>query len=124
MAQVLQLCEMVNSGIHPIQNLKVLKFLTEKFQATTEERNEWSQHWIEIGFRALEEQVKRTAGECCFGDQLSAADCFLIPQMYNARRFAVDVKKFPTLLRIDTHIQSLPFAVAAHPDQQPDAPKS
>lgn len=122
-ARVRQLVEVVNAGIQPLQNLSVLQALEGNYGVTKEGRSAWSRHWIHRGFVALEEHVGRWAGRYSFGDAVTLADLYLVPQLYNARRFAVDLAPFPTLLRVEEALSQLPAFVAAHPDNQPDAPK-
>ena len=112
-----QLAEMVNSGIQPLQNLSVLDHL----QARGIDRNEWSRHFIARGLTALEAAARETSGTFLVGDAPSVADLYLVPQLYNARRWSTDVAPFPTLLRVEAACAALPAFVAAHPDAQSDA---
>ena len=84
------------------------------------------QHWITLGFEAVEAMLadNPATGEFCEGEDPGFADCCLVPQVYNARRFGVDVSKYPNIVRIDAACTALPAFAAAHPDQQPDAPKA
>ena len=85
-------------------------------------RDVWYRHWVELGFRSLEAQLQSPAtGRCCHGDAPGLADCCLVPQVYNARRYDVDLSAFPTIERIAAHCESLPAFQAARPDAQPDA---
>lgn len=119
-ARVRALAEHVNSGIQPLQNAVVLKRLREKVPG-------WDQAWarqaIAEGLASLEQAVgDGGAGRFCHGDAPGLADCFLVPQLYNARRFGVETAGFPALLRIESACAALPAFEAAHPDRQPDAP--
>jgi maleylpyruvate isomerase len=109
--------------IHPLNNLRVLKYLKHKIGVSDEVKNEWYQHWIRSGFAALEAHLgadSRT-GAFCFGDAPTIADAFLVPQVFNAHRFDVDMIVFPTIERIyDNAMQLKAFADAA-PEAQPDA---
>jgi len=116
-AKVRQIIETIASDIHPIQNLKVLKKVGEDKKA------EWAKFWIEAGFDGLEKILKETAGKYCVGDTLTLADCFLIPQVYNSRRWSVDLSKYPTIVRLEEEISKLPAFKQAHADSQPDAVK-
>jgi maleylpyruvate isomerase len=118
-ARVRALAEHVNSGIQPLQNLQVLKWLKERWPGA---EKEWVVHFIGRGLSALEDAVKAGAGRFCHGDEPGLADCFLVPQLYAARRFAVDVGPYETLLRIEKSCEALPAFARAHPDRQPDAP--
>ncbi len=112
--RVLKLCEMVNSGIQPLQNLSVLK----KVEELGGDRAEWSEYWIQRGFQALEEEMQE--GTFSFGNQLTAADAFLVPQVYNAKRFNVDMTPFPKVTSVyEKCIVMEPFK-KAHPSSQPD----
>lgn len=121
-ARVRALAEHVNSGIQPLQNAMVLKRLREKVPGWDQE---WARQAIGAGLVALELAVADGgAGRFCHGDSPGLADCYLIPQLYNARRFGVEAAGFPTLLRIEAACAALPSFQAAHPDRQPDAPAS
>lgn len=123
-ARTLQICEWVNSGIHPIQNLKVLQYLERHYGADEAAKARWAAHWVQVGFTGLEQFLKKTAGDFCVGNTLTAAELFLIPQVFNARRFNVDMEQFPTLAKIDARCKDMPAFVKAHPLEQPDAPAS
>lgn len=115
-ARVIQLCEMVNAGIQPLQNLRLLTRLDELgVDARTFAREE-----IGRGLRALEQELRLTAGRFAFGDEVTAADALLVPQMYNARRFGVDLSELPTAVQVDGAASALEAFEAAHPDIQPD----
>ena len=96
-ARVLELVEVVNSGIQPLQNLRVLQDLS----AAGLDREEWSRDIICRGFDALETMLLETSGRFAFGDSITMADVFIVPQVYNARRFNVDLARYPTITRID-----------------------
>ena len=119
-ALVIQLCELINSGIQPLQNLAVTAELTKNYSFTTEQKNNWIQHWNNLGLSSVEEMLKITAGDFCIGDTITAADCFLIPQIFSAKRFAVDVSKYPTILRICEHAGEVEAFQLAEPERQPD----
>jgi maleylpyruvate isomerase len=119
-ARVRALAEHVNSGIQPMQNAIVLKLLREKVPGWDQS---WAQHAIAGGLAALEVAMgDGGAGRFCHGDAPGLADCYLVPQLYNARRFNVDLAGLPLLLRIEAACAALPAFQAAHPDRQPDAP--
>lgn len=120
-ARARALSEHVNSGIQPLQNLAVMQHVKSQLGG---DDKAWSQHWIRRGFDQLETLVQETAGRFSVGDQLSLADLYLLPQLYNARRFEVPVDAYPTLLRIEDSCRKLSVLDAAHPDRQPDAPKT
>jgi maleylpyruvate isomerase len=112
------LSEMVNSGIQPLQNLSVLQFVKGELKS---DDKAFAAHWNARGLAALEAAVKETAGTYCLGETVSFADICLVPQLYGARRFAVDLTPYPTLTRIEAACEKLPAFQAAHPDRQPDA---
>lgn len=120
-AHARRIAEVINAGIQPVQNLRVLHYVEKTLGAGPEGRQAWAAHWIRLGFEGLEAIVAQTAGTYCVGDAVSIADVCLVPQVYNARRFAVDLTPFPTLVRIEAALVALPAFVAAAPDVQPDA---
>lgn len=122
-AQVRSMALAIACDIHPLNNLRVLNYLRKDLGQNDEGVNTWYRHWVSEGFRGLEPQVAShsSARRHCFGDSLSLADVCLVPQMYNARRFNVDLAPFPTLVAISTHLESWPGFAAARPEAQPDA---
>lgn len=116
-AHVLAMALSIACDIHPLNNLRVLKYLEGPLHLGHEVRNSWYAHWIEEGFTALEALAVQRAGGFLFGNSPTLADIFLVPQMYNARRFSVPIEKFPTLLRADASASALPPFAAAHPDK-------
>ncbi|XP_054265739.1 probable maleylacetoacetate isomerase 2 [Macrosteles quadrilineatus] len=115
-ARVREICEVIASGIQPLQNLFVL------VQVGEAKKLEWAQLFINRGFRAVEKLLSSTAGKYCVGDELTLADCCLIPQVFNARRYGVDLRPYPIVLRIDRELENHPAFQAAHPSNQPDCP--
>lgn len=120
-ARVRQMAEVVNSGTQPIQNLRVMQHLGRVYDLPRDQQVEWSRDWIARGLAALETLVAEHGGQCCFGDAVSFADLCLVPQLYNARRFGVDMDALPTLVAVESRLNAMPAFAAAHPDQQPDA---
>ncbi|SDG76264.1 maleylacetoacetate isomerase [Paraburkholderia phenazinium] len=109
--------------IHPLNNLRVLKYLKHTVGADEETKNAWYRHWVEAGFATLEEHLAgdpRT-GKLCFGDTPTLADACLVPQVFNAQRFKIDVTRFPTIQRIYDHASQLDAFARAAPGVQPDA---
>lgn len=108
----------IAADIHPLNNLRVLKYLTEKFNLSEEQKTTWYHHWIMQGFDALEANLKSSpfVGRFCFGDTPTLADICLVPQMYNARRYACNLDCYPMLMRIDALCQTLPAFKNASPD--------
>jgi maleylacetoacetate isomerase len=113
----------VACDIHPLNNLSVTAYLRSELGADDAAVNRWVGHWIQRGFGALEERVRRAPGDGrhCYGLSVTLADVFLVPQMYNARRFKVDVAAYPRLVAICAHLEDLPAFAAARPEAQPDA---
>jgi len=120
-AYVRQAVEVINSGIQPLQNLDTLRRLQSEYGVERPEWKPWAAHFIHRGFVALETIVAPYAGIYALNDDLTFVDICLIPQVYNAHRFGVDMTEFPTLDRIATAAARLPAFEKAHPDQQPDA---
>jgi len=120
-AHVRAMAALIGCDIHPLNNLRVGKTLRETFGADQAAVDAWAARWIVPGFEALEALVGRHGAGWCFGDTPTLADCYLIPQIYSARRFNVPVDAFPRLLAIDGAAALHPAFIAAHPDNQPDA---
>lgn len=121
-ARVRQIANIIACDIHPLNNLRVLKYLTGPLGGSKEARDEWYRHWIMIGFEALEKILQDgKTGSYCHGDSPGFADVLLIPQMYNARRFKTPLEAFPTLVRIEELCNSTDAFVRALPENQPDA---
>lgn len=122
-AQVRAMAQLVACDIHPINNLRVQKYLKGTLGQAQPAIDEWVRHWIGEGFRALEAMaVRHTAdGRCLFGDAVTLADVCLVPQMYNARRVNFDFAPYPTLSRIGASLETRPEFQAAAPERQSDA---
>jgi maleylacetoacetate isomerase/maleylpyruvate isomerase len=121
-ARTIQICEIVNSGIQPYQNLKVTTDF-DKNGWDIEQRNKWVQKWVVAGLQSLEEVVSKSAGRFAVGGDVTAADAFIVPQLFSARRFKVDTGAYPTLSRIEKTANELPAFKKAHPEAQPDFEK-
>ena len=107
--------------IHPLNNLRVLKYLRAEMGQEQDAVDTWYRHWVEEGFSALEEIAERATGAYLFGDTVTLADICLVPQMWNARRLQADIARFPALVAIDTRLNALAAVAAARPEAQPDA---
>lgn len=112
-AKIRQLSQIINSGIQPVQNLKVQQYYSE----VKEKQKAWAQHWIRKGLQTYETLVKETAGKFSVGDEITMADLFLIPQCYNAERYEVSLKEFPTIAKINANALNTEACKAAHPDR-------
>ena len=117
-AHVLALALTVACDIHPLNNLRILKYLTGTLGVAEAAKDEWYRHWVTEGLAALEQLAAPRAGAFLFGDAPSVADICLVPQLYNARRFSVPIAQFPTLRRADETASAHPAFAAAHPDRQ------
>ena len=119
-ARVRSLSQIVACDIHPLNNLRVRKYIVEDFGLTQDRGQTWQEHWINRGFAAYETML---AGGATFshGDTPTMADICLIPQMFNARRINMDISAYPNLLRIEEACNALPAFERAHPKNQPDA---
>ncbi|MDQ1154541.1 maleylacetoacetate isomerase [Brevundimonas sp. SORGH_AS_0993] len=120
-AHVRAMAAVVGCDIHPLNNLRVLGALRKEFGADQATIDAWAARWITPGFDALEALVARDGGGFCFGDAPTLADCYLIPQLYSARRFNVDTGAWAGLTAIETRALARPAFADAHPDRQPDA---
>ena len=109
--------------IHPLNNLRVLRYLVRELGASEDAKNAWYRHWCEHGLAALEKRISADgrAGKFCFGDMPTMADCCLVPQLANARRLDTDLSGMPTLLRIAENCAQLDAFIQAEPARQADA---
>ena len=119
-AKVRAFSQAIASDIHPLNNLKVLKYLQNELDLNDEQKSHWYKHWILEGFHSLEAQLQASNGKFCFGERPSFADCCLIPQVYNAKRFKVDLTAFPKIESIYQYCLTLPAFLHAAPEQQAD----
>jgi maleylacetoacetate isomerase/maleylpyruvate isomerase len=120
-AQVRALANIVACDVHPLNNLRVQQYLVNEMDVTDENKMVWYHHWIHEGFSALEAMLKNTAGKYCFGDNVTLADVCLVPQVFNANRFKVDLSEYPTLVSVVENCEKLEAFQKAHPNNQPDA---
>lgn len=125
-ARVREMQGVIGCDIHPLQNLRVLKHLRAEFGQDDAGLAAWCRKWIATGFEAFEAfAAERSAeGRYSFGDSFTLADAWLLPQLYNAERYGVDMEPFPTIAAIGRHCAALEPVAAAHPSRQPDAPQS
>lgn len=117
------LSQAIACDIHPVNNLRVLKYLGERLGASAQQKNDWYRHWVGLGLQSLEAELAQSSdtGVFCHGDTPTMADCCLVPQLYNARRFECDLSAYPTLVAIAERCESLPAFIDARPEQQVDA---
>jgi maleylpyruvate isomerase len=109
--------------VHPIQNLRVLKYVKKEYNQSDEQVNRWAQHWINLGLAALEQMIvaQPRRGKFCFGDTPTLADICLVPQLGNARRYGCDLSPYPAIMEIEKNCMALPAFADAAPEKQPDA---
>ena len=117
-AHVIAMSLTVVADIHPLNNLRVLKYLKAELGRSQDEVDRWYAHWILEGMPALEALAKPQSGAFLFGDAPTVADVCLVPQLYNARRFNVPIGDWPTLLRAEQNANKLDAFARAHPDRQ------
>lgn len=121
-ARVRAIAQLIACDTHPLNNLRVLQYLQQHFGADEAAKSKWYAHWIHESFAALETLLQKPeTGRFCHGDTPTLADCCLVPQVYNARRFKVDLSPYPNIVRIDAECSALPAFQTALPENQPDA---
>lgn len=117
-----QIAESIASGIQPLQNLNVLQKIGAAGSNDLGDASEWARYWIDRKFAALEILLKSTAGHCCVGNDITLADLCLVPQVFNANRMGVDMKKFPLISTINDYLLQQDAFQVSHPNCQPDCP--
>jgi len=125
-ARARALAQLIACDVHPLNNLRVLQYLEREWNVPQGGRDRWVRHWIAAGFDALEAMLRDdpATGGFCGGEVPTIADCCLVPQVYNARRFGLDLSPYPTIVRIEQACLALPAFDAARPERQPDAPQA
>jgi len=120
-ARVLEMALLIACDMHPVNNLRVLRYLVQTLGVSEADKNTWYAHWIAEGFKGLEELLARApSGPFCLGAEVSLADCCLVPQVANARRFGCDLDAYPRVRAVYEHCTTLPAFIQAAPQQQPD----
>ena len=107
--------------IHPVNNLRVQQYLVNELGVTDQQKLAWVHHWMDLGFTSIEKQLASSAGQYCFGDQLTIADICLVPQVYNALRFGLNMSKYPLIDRICKRCNMIDAFIKALPENQEDA---
>ncbi|OAJ92412.1 maleylacetoacetate isomerase [Vibrio bivalvicida] len=107
--------------IHPLNNLRVLQYLSGKLSISDEDKGQWYRYWIEQGFSALEKRLDSCSGKYSVGNNVSLVDVCLVPQVYNAKRFNVDLSLYPNIIGVTTSLNELDTFKSAEPEAQPDA---
>ena len=118
-ARVRQIVNMIACDTHPLNNLRVLNYLEQELGQSKTARDAWYRHWIDETFTALEQLLMTTAGVYCVGNEVTLADCMLVPQVYNARRFNMTLDDYPTIARIVANCEQLQAFIKAAPANQP-----
>lgn len=108
--------------IHPVGNLRVFQKLAADYGAAAESPAAWNRHWIAAGFDAIEARLALTAGRHAVGESISLADICLVPQVFNARRYGLDLTPYPHITAVDASASVLPAFAMAAPERQPGAP--
>lgn len=120
-ARVLEFAALISCDIHPVNNLRMLKYLESEFKATQQQKSAWYRHWIAEGMAGVERMLARSnAGPWCFGAQVTLADVCLVPQIVNALRMDCDLSPYPRSLAVYEHASKHPAFEAAQPQRQPD----
>ena len=122
-ARVRAIAQTIACDVHPLNNLRVLKYLKHDLGISEDAKNQWYKHWISVGLTSIEALLagNPATGKFCHGDQPTLADIVLVPQVFNARRFDCDLSAMPTITRIVDACSSLDAFVRAEPARQPDA---
>jgi maleylacetoacetate isomerase len=120
-ARVRALAQDIACDIHPLNNLRVLRYLKNDLGQEQQTVDRWYRHWIATGLAIVEQRLGGTAGRFSFGDAPGLADCLLVPQVYNAQRLACPLDDYPTVLRVNAACLQLPAFAGTHPDACPDA---
>lgn len=119
--RVRALAQLIACDVHPLGNLRVMQYLGRELGADETARLAWTRHWMAEGFAAMQAKLAARPGRFCHSDTPGMADCCLIPQLYNARRFNLDLAAYPQLLEVERACLALPAFAAAAPEAQPDA---
>lgn len=122
-ARIRQVCEVINSFMHPMANLKTLKYMESQHGYDQAAKDTWAQHWTTQGLEVLEATLKEFSGTYSFGNEVSMADIFLIPQLLTCQRYKVDISAYPTLVKINENCLKLESFKKAHPFHQIDTPE-
>jgi maleylpyruvate isomerase len=122
-ARVRELAQIIACDIHPVNNLRVLRYLVNDLGLSEEVKMQWYRHWLVGGLEVLEKHIARdpSAGPLCHGYLPTIADCCLVPQVFNAQRHGIDISAYPNIARVNAACVAMPAFVAAHPSNQPDA---
>lgn len=121
-AHVRSLAQAIACDIHPLNNLRVLQYLTQQLKVDDESKKNWYHHWVRLGLETIERELQKSPVSIyCFGDTPTMADCFLVPQIFNAQRFEVNISDLQRIINIHEACMALPAFQKAHPSSCPDA---
>ncbi len=120
-ARVRALAQDIACEIHPLNNLRVLRYLTHDLKLSEDDKNRWYRHWVETGLEAVERQLAAQPSTFCHGDAPTLADCVLVPQIFNARRFACRTEHLPQVMRVYAACMGLDAFSKTQPSACPDA---
>ena len=122
-AQVRALAAIVGCDMHPLNNLRVTNYLHDEFGQHTDGIEKWAQHWLKAGFDAFEANLRADTMRkgFCFGSAPTIADAYLIPQVFTAQRFKLDLMPYPEIMKVVETCNAMPAFAEAHPSKQPDA---
>jgi maleylacetoacetate isomerase len=122
-ARVQALAQLIACDIHPLNNLRVLRYLTHDLKVGEDDKNRWYRHWVETGLEVVERQLAQhpSTGRFCHGDTPGLADCVLVPQIFNAQRFNCRLEHVPTVMRVYEACMQLDAFTKTQPSACPDA---
>ena len=120
-SKAMEIALSISCDIHPLNNLRVLNYLSNVLKIDDTQKTDWYHHWVHEGFKPIEQMLAQTAGSFCIGDTISVSDICLIPQVYNANRFNVDMLSYPIIKKINKNVLSFDWAQKASPEVQEDA---
>jgi maleylacetoacetate isomerase len=120
-ARVRALAQDIACEIHPLDNLRVLRYLVRDLKVSEDDKNRWYRHWVETGLEVVERRLNEQPAPYCHGDTPTLADCVLVPQIFNAQRFNCRTEHVPQVMRVFEHCMKLPAFEQARPENCPDA---
>ncbi|MDN3922841.1 maleylacetoacetate isomerase [Roseateles violae] len=120
-AQVRALAQDIACEIHPLNNLRVLRYLVRELQIDEDAKKRWYRHWVESGLAVVEQRLRTTAGRFCFGERPGLADCVLVPQVFNAQRFDCKLDALPEVMRVHANCMAHEAFAGTQPSECPDA---
>lgn len=120
-ARVRALAQDMACEIHPLNNLRVLRYLVKQLEVSEDDKNRWYRHWVETGLETVERQLQAAPARYCVGDTPTLADCVLVPQIYNAQRFDCRLQHVPQVMRVYGECMKLPAFTETAPEACPDA---